>query len=310
MLGYLRLKKPQKSAIYLLPASALVQPCSPRSRGSAGFRKGSEPRNQPSERRFLKAKPPMPLTDMQIRKATQTDKQYKLNDGGGLSLLVRPTGTKSWICKVARHGKEQRLTFGTYPQISLKEARARRDEARLELMRGGDPVQRRRQEKLAAQVRASNLFGEVAEEYIAKREAEDLAPATLTKLRYYLDLLRNPLGKRPIAEITPHELLAALKKVERRGILEAAKRTRAFASQVFRYGVATARCDSDPASPLRGALTAPVPTSYAAVVEPGRLGELLRAVDAYSAYPSTMYALRILPQVFCPSSEHLAQLAA
>jgi integrase len=245
----------------------------------------------------------MPLTDMQIRKAIPSDKQYKLNDGGGLSLLVRPTGTMSWICKLTINGKEQRLTFGTYPQVSLKEARARRDEAKLEMMRGGDPVQRRRQEKLAAQVRAGNLFEDVAEEFIAKREAEDMAPATLKKLRYFLDQLRSPIGKRPIAEITPHELLAALKKIERKGNRESAKRTRSFASRVFRFGVATARCDADPAHLLSGSLLAPVPKSYAAIVDPKKLGELLRAIEAYDGYPPTMYALRILPRVFVRPGE-------
>lgn len=169
-----------------------------------GFRRGFEPPDRPAERRFQKAKPPMPLTDAQIRAAKPRDKQYKLPDGGGLILMVRPTGTRSWIYKLRIRGKEQTLTLGTYPQVTLKEARARRDEARLEKTRGGDPVQRRRQEKLAAQIRAGNLFEDVADEFIAKREAEDMAPATLRKLRYFLDQLRNPIGKRPIAEITPH----------------------------------------------------------------------------------------------------------
>jgi integrase len=245
----------------------------------------------------------MALTDIQIRKAIPSDKQYKLNDGGGLSLLVRPTGTKSWVCKIRIHGKEQRLTFGTYPLVSLREARARRDEAKLELMRGGDPIQRRRQEKLAAQLSAGNLFEEIAEEFIAKREAEGLAPATLKKLRYFLDLLRKPIGKRPIAEITPHELLASLKKIENKGNRESAKRTRSFASRVFRYGVATARCDTDPAHLLSGSLLAPIPKSYAAIVEPEKVGELLKAIDRYEGYPPTMYALRILPRVFVRPGE-------
>ncbi len=218
-------------------------------------------------------------------------------------LLVRPTGRRTWICKVRIRGKEQTLTFGTYPQVSLKEARTLRDEAKLEMIRGGDPVQRRRQEKLAAQIRAGNLFEEVAEEFIAKREAEDLAPATLKKLRYFLDLLRKDIGKRPIAEITPHELLAALRKIERKGTRESAKRTRSFASRVFRFGVATARCDADPAHLLSGSLVAPVPKSYAAIVEPEKLGELLRAIDAYQGYPPSMYALRILPRVFVRPGE-------
>ncbi|MET4133145.1 hypothetical protein ABIE62_002291 [Porphyrobacter sp. MBR-155] len=187
----------------------------------------------------------MALTDVQIRKAIPSDKQYKLTDSGGLSLLVRPTGTKSWICKLTIHGKEQRLTFGTYPQMTLKEARSRRDEVKLEMMRGGNPIQRRRDEKLAAQLSAGNLFEDIAEEFIAKREAEEVAPATLKKLHWYLELLRKGIGKRPIAEIKPQELLATLKKIERKGYRESAKRARSFASQVFRYGVMTGRCDAE-----------------------------------------------------------------
>lgn len=245
----------------------------------------------------------MALTDVKIRKAIPSDKQYKLTDGGGLSLLVRPTGTKSWICKLTIHGKEQRLTFGTYPQMTLKEARRRRDEVKLEMMRGENPVQRRRDEKLAAQLSAGNLFEDIAEEFIAKREAEETAPATMKKLRYFLDLLRKQIGKRPIAEITPPEVLAALRKIEAKGNRESAKRTRAFASRVFKYGAATGRCDNDPAHLLSGSLIAPVPKSHAAIVEPGKLGELLRAIEEYEGYPPTMYALRILPQVFVRPGE-------
>ena len=245
----------------------------------------------------------MPLTDVQIRKAIPADKPYKLADSGGLFLMVRPSGTKSWNLKLRINGKEQKLTFGTYPQVTLKEARARRDEAKLEMMRGGNPVQRRRDEKLAAQLSAGNLFEDIAEEFIAKREAEDIAAATLKKLHWYLELVRKDIGKRPISEIKPQELLATLKKIERKGNRESAKRARSFASQVFRYGVITGRCDADLAQPLRGALVAPVPKHYAAILEPEKLGELLKAIDEFPGYPITRFALKITPHVFVRPSE-------
>jgi len=154
----------------------------------------------------------MSLTDIKILNAEQRDKEYKLADGGGLYVLIRPNGSKLWKLKLPIHGREQKLSFGRYPEISLKEARSRRDEAKLEMARGGDPVQRRRQEKQAAQLRAGNRFEEVAEEFIAKREAEGLAPATIKKAKWFLDLLRGGIGKRPIAEITPQDLLLVLRK--------------------------------------------------------------------------------------------------
>ncbi|AXK43385.1 tyrosine-type recombinase/integrase [Erythrobacter aureus] len=245
----------------------------------------------------------MALTDVQIRQAKPRDKEYKLADGGGLYLLVRPSGSKLWKLKLRIKGLEQKLSFGTYPQISLKEARSRRDEAKLELARGGDPVQRRRNEKQTAMLSAGNRFEDVAEEFIAKREAEGLAPSTVKKAKWFLDLLRVGIGKRPIAEITPQDLLLVLKKVERQGKRESAKRARSFASRVFRYGVATGRCSADPAQPLQGALVAPVPKHYAAILEPEELGILLRAIEGFDGYPITKFALRITPHVFVRPGE-------
>lgn len=245
----------------------------------------------------------MALTDVQIRQAKQKDKEYKLTDGGGLYLLVRPNGSKLWKLKLRINGREQKLSFGSYPQTSLREARAQRDEAKLEKVRGGDPVQRRRNEKIAAQLRAGNRFEEVAEEFIAKREAEGLASSTITKAKWFLEILRPRIGKRPIAELTPLEVLGALKKIEAKGHRESARRARSFASRVFQYAVITGRCSSDPAAALRGALVAPVAKSYAAIIEPKKLGQLLRAIDDFDGYPVTRFALRITPHVFVRPGE-------
>lgn len=225
----------------------------------------------------------MSLTDAEIRQVKPRLKEFKLGDSGGLYLLVRPTGTKTWKLKIRTNGREQKITFGTYPQLSLKEARAMRDEAKLEVFRGGDPVRRRREEKIAANLAAGYLFEDIALEYIEKREAEGLAPATIRKAHWFLSLLKGGIGRRPISEITPHELLAVLKKIERAGHRETAKRARSFASRVFRYAVATVRADRDPAQPLQGALVAPVAKHYAAITDPVELGALLRAISVLHA---------------------------
>jgi len=171
------------------------------------------------------------------------------------------------------------------------------------MSRGQDPVQQRREDKLAAMFRSANSFADVAEEFIAKREAEGLAPATIKKSRWFLDLLKPSIGHRLIAEITPQELLAALKKIEKKGHRESAKKTRSFARRVFQYGFVTGRCTNDPATFLRGALVAPVAKSYAAITDPEQLGVLLRAIDEFDGFPASRYALKILPHVFVRPGE-------
>jgi integrase len=127
---------------------------------------------------------------------------------------------------------------------------------------------------------------------------EGLAEATIIKARWFLDLLRPSIGRMPIAEIQPQDLFAALKKIERAGHRETAKRLRSFSSRVFRYAVATARATADPAQTLRGALASPIVKHYAAITDPKALGELLRAIDSYSGEPATLAALRLTPHVF------------
>jgi integrase len=240
----------------------------------------------------------MALSDVLIRAAKPREKQYKIADEKGLYLLVTPKGAKHWRCKYTYLGKEKKLSFGSYPSTTLKDARRMRDEARRKLLEGTDPAQQRRAAKVAAKLGAENRFEAIANEYIAKREKEGLAEATLNKKRWFLSLLAPSLGKQPINEISPHDLLAALKKIEGNGRRESAKRVRAFASEVFRYAVATLRADQDPAQPLRGALIAPVAKHYAAITNRTRLGELLRAIEGYSGEPTTLAALKLTPHIF------------
>lgn len=150
---------------------------------------------------------------------------------------------------------------------------------------------------------AANTFGAIAEELIAKREREGLKEITTGKARWLLSLLAPELGKRPIAEIEPFELLAVLKKIEGSGRLETAKRLLAFAGRVFRYAVATARAKWNVAADLQGALIAPRVKSHATIVDPAAVGGLLRAIDGFAGQPVTMWALRLAPHVFVRPGE-------
>lgn len=245
----------------------------------------------------------MALTDLEIRQANPRDKEWKLADSAGLYLLVRSNGSKLWRFKYRANGKEQKLSFGAYPEIGLKEARVRRDEARVEIARGGDPAKRRREAKLEAGLRAGHTFESVAREYIAKCEAEGFATATLVKANWFLMLLSKDIGQRPISEISPHEMLSALKKIERGGRRESARRARSFASRVFRFAVSTVRAERDPSEPLRGALIAPIPRHYPAITDPTALGGLLRAIERYQGNHTTLFALKIAPHVFVRPGE-------
>ena len=240
----------------------------------------------------------MALTDTAIRTAKPKNKPYKLGDAQGLYLLVNPKGSKLWRVKYRIHGVERKLALGAYPELTLAEARGARDAARKHLAQAVDPNAVKRQARLNASVRASNSFAKVAEELIDKRAKEGLAQPTLDKHRWLLKLLGAEFGARAVAEISPQELLHELRKQERRGRLESAKQLRGFASRVFRYAVATARADRDPAQLLLGALVAPTVTHFAAITDPKTFGGLLRAIDDYQGDPAVMAALRLTPHVF------------
>lgn len=244
----------------------------------------------------------MALSDTAIRSAKPREKQYKLHDEKGLLLIVRPTGGKLWRLKYRFAGKEQQLTIGTYPEVSLSTARKRRDEARTLLAEGKDPSVEKRRSKVAEAISAANSFKAVAEEHIAKREREGAATATVAKAKWHLASL-DKLHSRPIAEIEAFEVLDVLRRLEAQGTLEAARQIRAFASRVFRYGVATTRCKADPAALLIGALTAPTVKNHAAITDPKEVGALLRAIEGYEGQPSTHFALRLAPHVFVRPGE-------
>jgi integrase len=240
----------------------------------------------------------MSLTDTAIRKARPGEREWKLADEKGLYLLVTPRGSKLWRVKYRFNGTERKLALGQYPDVALKDARAKRDAARKCLQEGVDPGQAKKNARVAAIVGAANTFKAVAEEYIAKAKQEGRAEVTIAKARWLLAQLTPALGARPVTEVSPHELLVVLKKVEKAGKRETARRLRSFASRVFRYAVATARASQDPAQALQGELIAPAPKHHAALTDSKGLGELLRAMDLYSGEPATVQALKLAPHVF------------
>ena len=244
----------------------------------------------------------MSLTDAEVRALTPQNRSCRKWDSRGLYVEVTPTGSKLWHYKYRFNGKEKRLALGSYPKVKLAQARSMRDEARLQLDEGMDPSLERKRAKASRRLGANNTFSTIAAEYILKREKEGLAEVTAAKARWFLKLLEPMIGTLPLNDIDPQLLLAPLKRLEARGLHETAKKTRSFASRVFRYGVATGRASSDPAAILVGALTTHRPKHYAAILQKDRLAELLTAIDQYQS-PITRLALKILPHVFLRPGE-------
>lgn len=246
----------------------------------------------------------MSLKAAEISAFRAGDTPYKKADAKGLYLEVFPNGSKLWRWKYRVAGKEKRLALGAWPDVTLAKARQLCEAARATLADGADPGLERKRAKATARISAANTFASVAAEYIeGKMVGEGRAETTLAKARWFLDLLRPAVGELPISDVDPQMLLAPLKRLEARGNKETAKKVRSFASRVFRYGVATGRCKTDPAALLQGALVAPKARHYAAILEPAKLGELLRAVDAYTGNPITRLALQITPHVFVRPGE-------
>lgn len=246
----------------------------------------------------------MAFKDTELRALKAGDKPYRRADEKGLYVEVFPNGSKLWRFKYRFAGAEKRLALGAYPEISLSSARRNRDEARALLADGIDPGVTRKREKLQAKLNADNSFTSIANEFITtKLVNEGKADATVTKARWFLDLLRPAIGGRPIASIEPAEVLAPLKALERKGHLETARRVRTFASRVFCYAVASDRAKADPAAMLKGALVSPKVTHLAAILEPKKFGELLRAIDGFTGSPITKLALQFAPHVFVRPGE-------
>lgn len=238
-----------------------------------------------------------------VANAKPRDRDYKLSDGRGLHLLVRPNGSKLWRFNYRYLEKHRTLAFGAWPDVGLADARLRRDEARQLIATGLDPSHERKVLMAKARVAENDTFKTVAMEWIAKNEREGMAEITLSKIRWLLDKAYPKIGTRPIAKITAHEVLLVLRSVEATGRYESARRMRSVLGRVFRYAVATTRAERDPTGDLRGALTVPKPKHLAAITTANRAGELMRAIDGYTGHAITLFALRLSAHLFVRPGE-------
>ena len=251
----------------------------------------------------LTVAPKMPLSDAAIRRIQPSTKTFRLFDGGGLYLEVAPRGGRWWRLKYRFDGKEKRLSLGVYPDVGLKLARDRRDEARKLLANDVDPGEHRKAAKAAKGERAANSFEVIAREWFEKFEpnwVENHSDKIISRLER--DLFPW-IGGRPIAEVKAPELLACLRRVEARGALETAHRMLQNCGQIFRYAVATGRVERDPSGDLRGALPPVKGKHLASITEPKAVAALLRACDSYQGSFITLCALRLAPLVFVRPGE-------
>ena len=241
----------------------------------------------------------MHLSDTAIRNATAPIKPTKLFDGDGLYLLVNPNGSRWWRFKYRVAGRERLISFGTYPEVPLKAARERRQQARRLIQSGGDPGTQRKLEKTAQ----ANGFESVAREWL-NLQAASLDTRTLKKKTDRFECFLFPfVGKMPIGHIKAPDLLALLKRIEVRGKHETAHRVRSECGAVFRYAIASGRLENDPTTSLRGALAPVVVQNRPAITDPIRIGELLRAIDGYRGHEPTEFAFKLLPLTFVRPGE-------
>jgi integrase len=245
----------------------------------------------------------MPLTDTAIRNAKPSEKPIRLFDGGGLYLEISPAGGKWWRLKYRFAGKEKRLSLGVYPEIGLKEARDRRDEAKRLLGEGIDPSVERKVQKATTVERTANSFDAVAREWHAKY-APSWSESNAKKVLARLENDVFPwLGGRPIAELKAPELLAVCRRVESRGALDTAHRVLQTCGQVCRYAVATGRAERDPSGDLRGALPPAKGKHYAAPTDPKEVAGLLRMFDGFTGTFVVKCALLLAPMLFVRPGE-------
>jgi len=242
----------------------------------------------------------IPLTDIKVQKVKQKDKPVSLFDGGGLYLLVTPSGGKLWRFKYRFDGKEKKIAFGAYPEISLLDARHRRDDARKLLANNVDPGAVRKAQK-QAKVEETETVEVIAREWHDKFKSK-WTEGYANKLMRHMELDVFPwIGTRPIKEIKAPELLTVLRRVESRGVLDSAHRIREICSMFFRYAVSTGRAERNPAQDLIGTLTPVKGKHLAAITEPKKVGALLRAIDGYKGSFVVQCALKLAPLFFvCP----------
>ena len=243
-----------------------------------------------------------PLSEVKVRTAKPKENEYKLFDGGGLFLFITPSGGKLWHFKYRYDGKEKKLTLGSYPEISLFDARRRRDDARKMLANDIDPSAVRKAQK-QANIQEAETFEAIAREWFNKFKhtwKDNHSSRVISRLEKNVF---PHIGNQPINKIKSPELLSVLRRIEARGIVHSAHIIRGICGQIFRYAVATGRAERDPSADLRGALPPVITINRAAITDPVKAGKLLRAIDNYQGSFVVQSALKFAPLVFVRPGE-------
>jgi len=241
------------------------------------------------------------LTDTSVKSAKPTAKEYKLSDGHGLYLLVKPNGGKYWRLKYYFLDKEKLLAFGVYPDVSLKDARLKRDAARKLLAKNIDPSEAKKEEKRLSILQAANTFEVIANEWLSKRT--NLGSKTKKTYQHYLSYAIEAFGHKPVNNVTSSDVLAVCRKLEARGTIETAHRVKAACGQVFRYAIATDRATYEPTQALKGALKPVITTHHAAFVDPLQVARLMQDIQGCQGHYTVVCALKLAPLVFVRPSE-------
>ena len=245
----------------------------------------------------------MPLTNTAVSNAKAREKQYRITDGQGMYLLVKPSGGRYWRLDYILYGKRKTFAIGKYPEKSLAQARADRDKAKALVADGIDPVRHRQATKGLRKEAAANSFEAISSEWLALQyQTWTEGHARTVTSRLERDIIPW-LGSRPIKEITAPEVLTVLRRIESRGAGETAHRCKTIVSQVFRYGIATGVAERDPAADLRGALAPTRSRKMAAITDPVKVGELMRAICGYQGDLVTRCALRLSALTFVRPGE-------
>lgn len=245
----------------------------------------------------------MPLSDTACRNAKSESRPYKLTDGEGLYLYVAPSGSKSWRCDYRLHGKRRTASFGAYPVVGLAAARSARADLKRSLLDNVDPAQAKRDAKRAAALKAANTFEPIAREWFAAK-LPSWVPSYSDRLMSRLEAdVFPPLGRRPIMEIEPPDILDAIRKVEGRGAVELAKREMQVVGQIFRYAIATGRAKRDPTQDLRGALKSPGRQRHRRAMPREEMPGFMAKLAAYDGERATALALELMVLTFVRTTE-------
>ena len=245
----------------------------------------------------------MALTDVSIKSTKPKDKDFKLADEKGMYLLVKKSGAKYFRLDYRFAGKRKTLALGVYPEISLKEAREKRDEARKLIDANIDPIEHKKSQQLKLITDANNTFKAVAIEWYEKFKGKWSESHARRKWHFFEKDVFPTFGNTPIKNISAQELLALLTKIQSRGAIDIGHRVRSVCGEVFRYGIYTGRCDRDPSQDLRGVLIPQRNKHMATITDPQQVGELLRAIDGYEGHIVTKYALQLTPYVMLRPAE-------